>query len=135
MLRPGKVLAVVQVALSLLLLISVRPLRRSMQALTGDSFGVLERTRARRARRAQGSDQRNVPGTTARLDRIYRELVDKVLAIPGVRMASIGQSTPTSPLGSAGTQLTLPSGETLRVPMATLTRLLRHDGHPHCGWP
>jgi predicted permease len=119
-LRPGKVLAVAQVALSLQLLISSGLFVRSLQALSGDSFGVSREHVLVVRVEPKGSDQRNVPGTTARLDRIYRELVEKVRAIPGVRMASIGQSTPTSPLGGAGTQLTLPSGETLRVPMVML---------------
>ena len=68
----------------------------------------------------KGSDQRNIPGTTARLDRIYRDLLERVQAIPGVRMASIGQSTPTSPNPGAAGQITLPSGAKVLAPMVML---------------
>jgi putative ABC transport system permease protein len=119
-LRPGKVLAVFQVALSLLVLIAAGLFTRSLQRLSGDSFGVSRDSVLVVRVEPRGSDQRNIPGTTLRLDRTYRELLQAVRAIPGVRTASVGQSTPTAPLAGAGMQLTLPSGERLRVPLIML---------------
>lgn len=119
-LRPGKVLAVLQVALSLLVLISAGLFIRSLQGLSGENFGVSRDNVLVVRVEPRGSDQRNIPGTTARLDRTYRELLEKVRAIPGVRMASIGQSTPTIPLGGAGIAVTLPSGNSVRMPLVML---------------
>ena len=119
-LRPGKVLAVFQVALSLLVLISAGLFTRSLQTLTGDSFGVSRDSVLVVRVEPRGSDQRNIPGTTLRLDRTYRELLQAVRVIPGVRTASIGQATPTAPLAGAGAQVTLPSGERVRVPLVML---------------
>jgi predicted permease len=119
-LRPGKVLAVCQLALSVPILVAAGLFVRSLQGLSGDDFGAA-RDRVLVVRvEPRGSDQRNIPGTTARLDRTYRDLLEKVRASPGVRTASIGQSTPTSPFGGAGTQVTLPSGDTVRIPLAML---------------
>jgi predicted permease len=44
----------------------------------------------------KGSDQRNITGTSQRLDRIYKDLLERVESIPGVRSASLAQSTPTN---------------------------------------
>jgi predicted permease len=119
-LRPGKVLAAFQLALSVPVLVAAGLFIRSLQGLSGEDFGV-SRDQVLVVRvEPRGSDQRNIPGTTARLDRIYRDLLEKVRAIPGVRVASIGQSTPTNPLGGAGTQIALPSGDKLRVPLVML---------------
>lgn len=114
-LRPGRVLAVFQVALSLLVLISAGLFMRSLQKLSGDDFGVARDSVIVVKVEPRGSDQRNVPGTTMRLDRTYRELLDAVRTIPGVRTASIGQTTPTAPLGGASVPIPLPSGETARI--------------------
>jgi predicted permease len=120
LLRPGKVLAVFQLAVSVPILVASGLFIRSLQGLSGEDFGV-PRDRVLVVRvEPRGSDQRNIPGTTARLDRVYRDLIEKVRAIPGVRLVSIGQSTPTSPLGGAGTQVTLPSGDKVRVPLLML---------------
>jgi predicted permease len=118
--RPGKLLAVCQVALSLPVLVAAGLFIRSLQGLSGENFGVPRESVLVVRVEPRGSDQRNIPGTTARLDRTYRELLEKVRGIPGVRTASIGQSTPTSPFGGAGTQVTLPSGDTRRVPLVML---------------
>jgi predicted permease len=119
-LRPGKVLAVFQVALSLPILVAAGLFIRSLQGLSGENFGVPRDSVLVVRVEPRGSDQRNIPGTTARLDRTYRELLEKVRATPGVRIASIGQSTPTSPFGGAGIPVTLPSGDTVRVPLVML---------------
>ena len=119
-LRPGKVLAVLQVALSLLVLISAGLFTRSLQKLSGDNFGVARDSVLVVRVEPRGSDQRNIPGTTLRLDRTYRDLMQAVRSIPGVRTASIGQATPTAPLAGAGAQVALPSGERVRVPLVML---------------
>ena len=66
----------------------------------------------------RGSDQRNIPGTTPRLDRIYRELLARVAAIGGVQSCSLAQFTPTTLRGN-NVPFTLPSGAEQRalVPM------------------
>ena len=82
-LRPGKVLAVFQLALSVPILVAAGLFIRSLQGLSGEDFGVA-RDRVLVVRvEPRGSDQRNIPGTTARLDRVYRDLLEKVRAIPG----------------------------------------------------
>jgi putative ABC transport system permease protein len=57
----------------------------------------------------RGSDQRNTAGTTERLDRIYRELIERVERIPGVQSASLARTSPLTPI-SFSSRLTLPSG-------------------------
>ena len=50
----------------------------------------------------RGSDQRGVPGTSERLDRIYRDLLHRIESIPGVRAASLAHYSPTSRVGYLG---------------------------------
>ena len=119
-LRPGKLLAIAQVALSLLLLVGAGLFVRSLQKLNGENFGVSRDSVLIVRVEPKGSDQRNIPGTTARLDRTYRDLLERVETIPGVRSASLAQATPTSPTPGAGGQITLPSGQTVRVPLVML---------------
>jgi len=119
-LQPGKILAVSQVALSLLLLIGASLFVRSLQKLNGENFGVSRESVLIVRIEPKGSDQRNIPGTTARLDRIYRDLLERIERIPGVRTASMGQVTPTSPNPSAAANITLPSGQSVQVPLVML---------------
>jgi predicted permease len=119
-LQPGKLLVVFQVTLSLLLLIGAGLFVRSLQELSGENFGVSRDSILMARVEPKGSDQRNIPGTSTRLDRIYRDLLERVLEVPGVRRASMGQATPTSPNPSASGDITLPSGQRLRVPLVML---------------
>ena len=119
-LRPGRLLAVAQVALSLLLLVGAGLFVRSLQKLNGENFGVSRDSVLIVRIEPKGSDQRNIPGTTARLDRTYRDLLERVRTIPGVRLATLGQATPTRPTPGAGAPITLPSGERVRVPLVML---------------
>jgi predicted permease len=117
-LRSGKVLCVTQVALSLVLLIGAGLFVRSLQKLNGQDSGV-DRDRVLIVRvEPRGSDQRNIPGTTPRLDRIYRDLMTRVAAIGGVRSCSLAQFTPTTLRGNT-VPFGLPSGGEQRglVPM------------------
>src|SRR6185503_2534442 len=63
----------------------------------------------------RGSDQRGIPGTPARLDRTYRELLQRVESVPGVRSASLAHFTPTSRVGFSS-PVRLVSGEEVGVP-------------------
>jgi predicted permease len=114
----GKILCVTQVALSLVLLIGAGLFVRSLQKLNGQDSGV-DRDRILIVRvEPRGSDQRNIEGTTPRLDRTYRDLMTRVSAIGGVRSCSLAQFTPTTLRGNM-VPFTLPSGAEQRglVPM------------------
>jgi predicted permease len=114
----GKILCVTQVALSLVLLIGAGLFVRSLQKLSGQDAGI-DRDRVLIVRvEPRGSDQRNIPGTTPRLDRTYRDLQARVAAIAGVRACSLAQFTPTTLRGNT-IPFGLPSGGEQRalVPM------------------
>ncbi len=113
-LRPAKILAVFQVALSLLLVVGAGLFVRSLQNLNGNA--TVQRDSVLIARvEPRGSDQRNIPGTSLRLDTIYRELLDRVQAIPGVRSAGMAQVTPSRPDPLSGAMVQYASGEKVRV--------------------
>jgi predicted permease len=112
--RPGRALVVSQVASCVLLLFGAGLFVRSLQKLDGQDTGF-DRERVLMLRvEPRGSDQRGIPGTVARLDRTYRELLQRVEAIPGVRSASLAHFTPTSRIGFSS-PLRLPSGEEASV--------------------
>ena len=111
---PGKVLVISQVALSLVLLIGAGLFVRSLQNLNRRDAG-LDRAHVLIVRvEPRGSDQRNAPGALERLDRIYRELIDRIERIPGVQSASLARTAPLTPI-SFSTRLTRPSGDTASV--------------------
>jgi predicted permease len=117
-LRSGRMLCVTQVALSLVLLIGAGLFVRSLQNLNGQDSGV-DRDSVLIVRvEPPGSDQRNIPGTTARLDRIYKDLLVRVAALNGVSACSLAQFTPTVLRGNT-IPFTVPSGGETRalVPM------------------
>lgn len=115
-LGPQKTLAAVQVSLSLMLLVGAGLFVRSLQKLSGEDYGV-SRDHVLIARiEPRGSDQRNIPGTSARLDRIYRELIERVGTISEVRTVSMAQVTPMVPTGNAGVPVTTAAGEQVRIP-------------------
>lgn len=94
-LRADKILAVVQVALSLMLLIGAGLFVRSLHQLNSRDAGVARDSVVLARVEPKGSDQRGVPGASVRLDRTYRELIEQVESIPGVETASMAQFTPT----------------------------------------
>lgn len=107
-LRPGKILVVFQIAISLVLVMGAELFVRTLKNLNGPEASdrgnvVMVRVDP------PGSDQRNVPGTSLRLDAIYRGLIERVRFIPGVRAVGMSQVTPTEP-GSDGGPLPFPSG-------------------------
>jgi predicted permease len=71
----------------------------------------------------KGSDQRGVKGTSERLDAIYRDLIRRVEAIPGVRSATMAHYAPTSAV-TYSEPMQLPSGEIRRIP-----RLMAYPGY------
>jgi predicted permease len=116
-LRPGRILSIAQLALSLLLLIGAGLFVRSLQNLNGNSADPLRQSVLILRVEPKGSDQRNVPGTSERLNRTYRELIQRTQEIPNVRLASMANGTPTVPTSTAGAPVRMPSGEQVRVPL------------------
>jgi predicted permease len=114
--RPGRSLVVAQLALSLLLLVGTGLFVRSLQKLNADGgVGLREHVVTLRVE-PRGSDQRGVPGTSERLDRIYQELIRRTEEIAGVEAASMANSTPTAPTSSAAVPILTASGDVVRVP-------------------
>jgi predicted permease len=101
-LGPGKILVVSQVVLCLLLLFGAGLFVRSLQALDGQDGGFDRDTVLIVRIEPKGSDQRGVPGASERLDRSYRDLLQRVGSIPGVRAASLAHYNPTSRVGYSG---------------------------------
>jgi predicted permease len=116
-LRPGRILSVAQLALSLLLLVGAGLFVRSLQALNGQDTGVRRQSVLILRVEPRGSDQRNIPGTSERLHRTYTELIRRAQEIPDVRLASMAHGTPTAPTSSAGIAVTTRSGDRVRVPL------------------
>jgi putative ABC transport system permease protein len=116
-LRPGRTLAIVQLALTMLLLVGAGLFVRSLQKLNGpDDTGLRQHVIMLRVE-PRGSDQRNVPGTSERLDRTYQELIRRAQQIPRVTHVSMANTMPTQPTSSAGAPVKTPAGEQVRVPL------------------
>ena len=99
---PGRVLVVSQVVLCLLLLFAAGLFVRSLRMLDGQDGGFDRDTVLIIRVEPRGSDQRGVPGTSNRLDRAYRDLLQRVSAIPGVRAASLAHYSPTTRVTYSG---------------------------------
>ena len=113
-LQPGRWLVVCQVALSLLLLITAGLFVRSLQNLQRQDAGADRHQILIGRVEPRGSDQRNVPGASARLDGIYRDLIARVERLPGVQSASLARTAPLVPIGYGG-PVTGPSGAEVRA--------------------
>jgi predicted permease len=114
-LRTGKILVIAQVALCLMLLFAAGLFTRGLQQADPRDAG-LDRRRVLVVRvEPKGSDQRGVTGTSERLDAIYRDLIQRVDAVPGVRSSTMAHYAPTSPVDYAE-PMRLPSGEIQRIP-------------------
>jgi predicted permease len=109
-LRPGKILAISQVALSVILVSGAAMFARSLQNLDSRDNGFNRQSVLIVRVEPRLSDQRNIPGVSQRLDRIYRELLERMSSVPGVRSASLARFTPTASLNFT-TGIKLPSGE------------------------
>ncbi|MGJ5813223.1 ADOP family duplicated permease [Paludibaculum fermentans] len=110
----GRILAVVQVALSLVLLVGAGLFVRSLQKVNSQDAGFARESVLVVRVEPKGSNQRNAEGALPRLDRTYRDLLRRVGTIPGVKAAGMAQFTPTTPRG-ANVSYTLPAGEQLRA--------------------
>jgi predicted permease len=110
----GRILAVVQVALSLVLLVGAGLFVRSFQNVNNQDAGFARDSVLVVRIEPKGSNQRNADGALPRLDRTYRDLIGQVGSLPGVQSVGMAQFTPTSPRG-ASAPFTLPSGEELRA--------------------
>jgi predicted permease len=115
-LQPGRLLAIAQLALALPLLVGAGVFVRSLQKLGGDDAGDVRQSVLILRVEPKGSDQRGIPGTSERLDRTYRSLIQRIQAIPRVRIASMANSTPTAPVSSAKADVRIGQGERIRVP-------------------
>ena len=112
--RSGRLLVVSQVALCVLLLFGAGLFVRSLQKIDAQDGGF-DRDRVYVIRvEPRGSDQRNVAGASARLDAIYRDLIQRVESIDGVRSASLAHFGPTTPVYYTE-PLQVPSGDTVRI--------------------
>jgi predicted permease len=101
-LQPGKVLVTAQVALSLLLLIGAGLFVRTLQKLETTDIGF------NRENLLLFSIQPGLNGyESARLGNLYKELQQRIAAIPGVRSASLSQHTLIGE-GSSSTTMSVP---------------------------
>ncbi len=112
--RPGKMLVVLQVALSVVLLSAASLFVRSLQKLSARDAGFHRESVLMLRVEPRGSNQRGIPGTEARLDQTYRALLDRVRTIPGVRAAGLARFTPASPIDYSS-DIRLASGRQLEV--------------------
>ena len=106
----ARMFLIVQVALSIVLLTCASVFVSSLHGLVRQADRISARDQVLTVRVApRGSDQRNTPGTTPRLDRVYRTLIDDVQHVPGVEAASMANTSPFTDT-------------------SLLTRVARHDG-------
>jgi putative ABC transport system permease protein len=121
--RAGRALVIAQVALSVLLLFAGGLFVRSLQRLDARAAGVARDDLLLVPVEPRGSNQRNAPGVTERLDRGYRELLARVRALPDVRAASLASESPTGRARFGG-PVRLPDGS-----LASADRSMVYPGH------
>ena len=119
-----------QVVLCLLLLFGAGLFVRSLRALDAQD-GRFDRDAVLIMRvEPRGSDQRGVPGASERLDRTYRDLLQRVAAVPGVRAASLAHFSPTTRVGYFGPGLARRRHTAARSTDDGLPELFCNDGPP-----
>ena len=129
-LRPGRLLVVVQVALSLVLLVAAGLFVRTLVNLSAaDRIAGREQVLVVRVE-PRGSNQRGTPGMSDRLDRLYTDLLMRVRGLPGVRSVSMSNVSPGKPESGAGMAIT-PSGgvrvdEAINRPVASGQAIYPH---------
>ncbi len=95
---PGKTLVIVQVAVSLVLLAGAGLFVRTLQKLGPERDVHQARVLIARVE-PRGSANRGAPGVAERFDLMYRDLLARVSALPGVQAASLARSAPLSQTG------------------------------------
>jgi hypothetical protein len=95
---PGRLLVVLQLALSLVLMVGTGLFVRSLQNLNHHDVD-LDRHRVIVVRIEPRGSGTRTPAMAASLDRTYRDLLARLELLPGVRSASLARSSPLSPTG------------------------------------
>jgi predicted permease len=114
-LMPERLLAVSQIALSLVMLIGATLFVRGLASLDDRGGGAAQREIIVARVEPAGSYSRRRPAhTLARIDREYRNLLDRIDAIPGVRSSSLAEYSPANP-GGIYRHVTTPSGSEVQV--------------------
>ena len=93
---PGRTLVVAQVALSMILLAGAGLFVRTLQNLNRHEASI-DLDRIVTVRLEPRGSGRRTPENAPILDRLYRDLVPRVEAIPGVQSASLARSSPLGP--------------------------------------
>jgi predicted permease len=114
-LAPDRLLAVSQIALSLVMLIGAALFVRGLMSLDGRGGGTAQReVVVARVEPAGSYSRRRPPQTLVRIDREYKTLLDRIDGIPGVRSASLAEYSPANP-GGIARRVTTPSGAEVQV--------------------
>ena len=135
-LGPGRILAVTQLALSLLLLVGAGLFVRSLQKLYGDEPGVARQSVVILRVEPKGSDQRSIPGTSERLNRTLPENNSENAGDSGCPLREHGERHAHYADVERGRADHVPfRGAGPRAPADGLPRLLRHDWHDDLNQP
>jgi len=114
-LMPERLLAVSQIALSLVMLIAAALFVRGLVSLDGRGGAAAQReVIVARVEPAGSYSRRRPPQTLVRIDREYKTLLDRIDAIPGVRSASLAEYSPANP-GGIYRGVTTPAGAEIQV--------------------
>jgi predicted permease len=112
---PERLLAVSQIALSLVMLIGAALFVRGVMLLDGRGGLTAQReVIVARVEPAGSYSRRRPPQTLLRIDREYKNLLERVDAIPGVYSASLAEYSPANP-GGIYRRVTTPSGAEVQV--------------------
>ena len=114
-LAPERLLAVSQIALSLVMLVAAALFVRGVVSLDSRGGEAAQReVVVARVEPAGSYSRRRPPQTLVRIDREYKNLLDRIGALPGVRSASLAEYSPASP-GGIYRHVTTPSGAEVQV--------------------
>jgi predicted permease len=112
---PERLLVVSQIALSLVMLIGAALFVRGLMSLDDRGGGAAQRAVIVARVEPSGSySRRRPPQTLVRIDREYKNLLERIHAIPGVRSASLAEFSPANP-GGIYRRVTTPSGAEVQV--------------------
>src|SRR5688572_3218693 len=114
-LLPERLLAVSQIALSLVMLVGAALFVRGLMSLDGRGGGAAQReVIVARVEPAGSYSRRRPPETLVRIDREYKNLLDRIDALPSVRSTSLAEYSPANP-GGIYRRVTTPSGTEVQV--------------------